>query len=232
MRGREFGMAFDLEGPLVNLEEGHHAAYLRIAESIGCKLTLDEALRVIPHFIGGPEEEINRELFGLSDQTLVVEEIGRRKNELYQAWLSSLQVVPTRKGVFEFLNRVRTRGIRNVIGTATSKDLVDFYVSRSGLDVYFPPERIITANDVTKPKPDPETYFKTAEIMGIHPKDQIVFEDSPRGVKAGVAAGSIVIGLPVYFTDRVIRSLKDAGATVIYREWDEVELEALNLLKL
>lgn len=54
---------------------------------------------------------------------------------------------------------------------------------------------IIDANKVSKSKPDPEGYLKAAAQLGIEPKRCVVFEDSLQGVKAGKAAGCLVVGI-------------------------------------
>ena len=47
----------------------------------------------------------------------------------------------------------------------------------------------VTASEVKKCKPDPEGYLRAAELLGADPKDCLVFEDTPVGVKAAQAAG-------------------------------------------
>jgi sugar-phosphatase len=48
---------------------------------------------------------------------------------------------------------------------------------------------------VTESKPHPEGFLKAASLLGIDPFDCVVFEDSPAGIQAGLAAGMIVIGV-------------------------------------
>lgn len=54
---------------------------------------------------------------------------------------------------------------------------------------------IVTADKITKSKPDPEGYLLAAKLIGIEPKHCVVFEDSLQGVKAGKASGSYVVGI-------------------------------------
>jgi sugar-phosphatase len=56
-----------------------------------------------------------------------------------------------------------------------------------------PPARMISADQVTHGKPNPEPYLKGAEILGFPASECVVFEDSPSGTKAGRAAGCTVI---------------------------------------
>lgn len=54
---------------------------------------------------------------------------------------------------------------------------------------------IVTADKITKSKPDPEGYLLAAKLIGIEPKHCVVFEDSLQGVKAGKASGSYIVGI-------------------------------------
>ena len=61
-------------------------------------------------------------------------------------------------------------------------------------------DEVLTREDVEKPKPDPEIYLMAAQKLEVQPQDCLVLEDSPNGVRAGVAAGMNVIALATPFT--------------------------------
>ena len=73
----------------------------------------------------------------------------------------------------------------------------------------------VSANDVAKTKPDPEPYLLACRRLEVNPRDAVVLEDSPTGVKAGMAAGCTVIAVPDMATVepreglRIIKSLAD-----------------------
>ena len=54
---------------------------------------------------------------------------------------------------------------------------------------------MITADDVTRGKPDPEAYLVGAATLGMDPARCLVIEDAPAGVAAGNAAGMTVLAL-------------------------------------
>ncbi len=54
-------------------------------------------------------------------------------------------------------------------------------------------ESVITADDVTHRKPDPEMYELTLKSLKLAPEDVMIFEDSPAGVAAAQAAGCAVV---------------------------------------
>jgi sugar-phosphatase len=57
------------------------------------------------------------------------------------------------------------------------------------------PPNMVTADDVTRGKPDPEPYVKGAAAVGFPASECVVFEDAPSGIRAANAAGAKVIGL-------------------------------------
>lgn len=57
------------------------------------------------------------------------------------------------------------------------------------------PEVLVTSDDVTNGKPDPEPYLKGAAGLGFDPAECLVIEDAPAGIEAARAAGMKVIGI-------------------------------------
>ncbi|MCZ2815160.1 HAD-IA family hydrolase [Modestobacter sp. VKM Ac-2984] len=57
------------------------------------------------------------------------------------------------------------------------------------------PDVVVTAEDVVLGKPHPEPYLTGASRLGLPPGEVIVLEDSPSGVRAGLAAGATVLGI-------------------------------------
>lgn len=91
------------------------------------------------------------------------------------------------------------------------------------------PARMITADMVTKGKPDPEPYRRGTELLGLGPADCLVIEDSASGAKAGHAAGCKVLATlfshsleSLAIADWIVRSLEDVQVRVVA---DQVELE-------
>lgn len=73
------------------------------------------------------------------------------------------------------------------------------------------PEVLVTSDDVTNGKPDPEPYLKGAQGLGFRPEECLVIEDAPAGIQSARAAGMKVIGMAsTYRTAK----LADADAVV------------------
>ncbi|WP_199830709.1 HAD-IA family hydrolase [Streptomyces sp. MMG1533] len=57
------------------------------------------------------------------------------------------------------------------------------------------PDVFVTADAVTRGKPDPEGYLTAARALGVDPRECVVVEDAEPGARAGHAAGAAVIGV-------------------------------------
>lgn len=85
---------------------------------------------------------------------------------------------------------------RYAIVTSGSRRLATARLRAAGLPV---PDRMITADDITCGKPNPEPYLNGARLLGYKPEDCVVFEDAPAGIRAGKAAGMTVIAFPTTY---------------------------------
>jgi sugar-phosphatase len=61
------------------------------------------------------------------------------------------------------------------------------------------PEVLISGEDVTKGKPEPEGFLKAASHLGVRPERCIVVEDSPTGILAGRRAGMNIVAITTTF---------------------------------
>jgi beta-phosphoglucomutase-like phosphatase (HAD superfamily) len=71
---------------------------------------------------------------------------------------------------------------------------LDTVLQRLGLRRYF--GVLVSGQDVTRGKPDPEPYLLAAACLGVPPGQCVVFEDAAVGVRAAKAAGMACIGVP------------------------------------
>ena len=76
--------------------------------------------------------------------------------------------------------------------TSGTRFIAEKKLEHVGLPV---PNRIVTAEDVEKGKPDPEAYLKGAEALGVRPGACVVVEDAPSGIRSAKAAGMRVVAV-------------------------------------
>jgi mannitol-1-/sugar-/sorbitol-6-phosphatase len=76
---------------------------------------------------------------------------------------------------------------------------------------------LVTAEDITAGKPDPEGYRRAADLLGVDPARCLVVEDAEAGVAAGRAAGARVVALKGLHADLDIPDLIDLAARLLAR---------------
>lgn len=174
---------FDLNGTMIDDMRYHTEAWHKIlTKELGADLSLEE---VKSHMYGKNSELLVR-IFGegyfTPEQT---EKISVEKERAYQqAFLPHLKLIP---GLDQFLEQARQQEVPMGIGSAAITFNIDFVLDNLGIRHYF--GAIVSADDVSRSKPDPETFAKGAGILGAHPAHCIVFEDAPKGVEAAQNAG-------------------------------------------
>jgi HAD superfamily hydrolase (TIGR01509 family) len=116
---------------------------------------------------------------------------GRAKEQLYREMMAGRTEEALVPGLRAFLER--HRDLPMGVGSNAEPENVAFVLDETGLRPYF--RVVVNGHQVRNPKPHPEIYLRVAELLEAEPADCIVFEDSPSGVAAAVAAGMRVIGL-------------------------------------
>ncbi len=124
-------------------------------------------------------------------------------------------------GLQKFLDELKGAGIAIGIATRMSHEFVDFVLNRMNIRQYF--SLILTSENVTKSKPDPEIYVMALQRLGVGTNEAIVIEDSLSGIRAAQAAGTKVIGLA---TTHSAIELVSANKTV--SAFHELTIEMLN----
>ncbi len=221
------GIAFDMEGTIVDVEKAHHEGHLAAAREIGLELTLEDAYRRLPHFIGGPDRKVAEDIYvaaGNPTQTSVDEILASTQGH-YEKLLGTMDVA-LRPGVVTSMQKLWQMGVRVTVGSLTPIRQAQTLIERTGLTAFIPESNIVLAEHVKNPKPAPDVFLETARRMGIDPKHQLVFEDSPRGVVAAKAAGSQAVGMPVVLEpfESTVMPLMKAGAYWIFRDWRDINI--------
>lgn len=176
----KIGFLFDLDGVLIDSE----TEYTRIWEAI------DHAYPTgIENFAIKIKGQTLPEILAANFPLDLHENVVGMLNSMEQKMKYNL--LP---GAEEMLQQLRDRGIGAVLVTS-SNDLKMRHLreEQPKLEGYF--KDIITADRISRSKPDPEGYLLGASVLGVNPANCVVFEDSLQGVKAGKAAGALVVGL-------------------------------------
>jgi beta-phosphoglucomutase family hydrolase len=178
---RDKAFLFDLNGTMIDDMQYHIHAWHRIFNSLGANISLD---RMKAECYGKNHEVIERILPGRFTEEEKNEMSMAKEREYQKAFRPHLKLLP---GLDEFLQKANEAGIMMAIGSAAIMFNVDFVLDNLHLRHYF--QAIISADEVKRSKPDPETFLKCAEALKISPNDCIVFEDAPKGVESAHNAG-------------------------------------------
>ena len=175
------GAIFDWDGVIINSAEHHERSWERLAAETG--LPLFEG-----HFKAGFGMKNEVIIPGLLKWTTDLEEIQRlslRKEAIYREVVVERGVVAL-PGVENWLKSLREAQIACVIASSTHRQNILISLEAIGLASHF--EAIVSAEDVTRGKPDPEVFLTAAKKLGVAAHDAVVFEDALVGVAAAQAA--------------------------------------------
>jgi beta-phosphoglucomutase len=191
-----------MDGVLVDSGEHHRAAWQALMTELGADVTSPEFWRLT---IGRPAHEAIGLLLGRELEYDEAMELAGRKRDLYRHFAQRGAIaVP---GVADFVGSVARSGTVCAVATSASRPDARHVLDSLGLAGHF--GAVVTAEDVTRGKPDPEVYVRAAARIGVAPPDCLVFEDAVVGVQAARRAGMRVIGVTTAHTGDELRA---AGA--------------------
>ncbi|HDZ41336.1 MAG TPA: beta-phosphoglucomutase family hydrolase [Bacteroidetes bacterium] len=175
------GMIFDLDGTLANTMPLHMQAWKQACQSFG----MDMSSEFLRSFTGTPGKNIARAIIRYYDKEDSVdpEIIAERKKENF---MNMQHLVKEVKPVADIVRDYHGRKAM-ALGTGGHRDTVLRTLEVIGMKDYF--KHIVTADDVSRHKPDPETFIKCAGLLGIAHEKIIVFEDGDLGIRAARIAG-------------------------------------------
>ncbi|MBR2392096.1 MAG: HAD-IA family hydrolase, partial [Elusimicrobiaceae bacterium] len=105
----------------------------------------------------------------------------------FEDYIQSGGEVEFRPGAKEAVEYFYRKGFKIALASSNIRQWVEYLLERKGIRKYF--SSVTTADDVSKPKPDPEVYLKTAEKLKTDVTECLVFEDSIAGATAAISAG-------------------------------------------
>jgi beta-phosphoglucomutase len=174
---------FDLNGTMIDDMHYHAQAWYDILNNeLKAGLSWDE----VKVQMYGKNSELLERIFGKNHFSHEqMKQLSLEKERRYQKeFLPKLSLI---KGLPQFLKEASQQNIPMAIGSAAIPFNIDFVLDNLKIREYF--KAIVSADDVTESKPNPETFMKCAQILNVEPEACIVFEDAPKGVEAALNAG-------------------------------------------
>jgi HAD superfamily hydrolase (TIGR01509 family) len=205
---------WDVDGTLIDSSEYHWLSWRdalaaesfpitreRFAETFGQRN--DEILRA--YFPAYTPEEIAR--------------VGAAKEVRYRALIRErgITLLP---GVRRWLDKLKTDGWLQAVASSAPRLNLEAIMSALGLEDYF--AAIVSAEDVTAGKPDPQVFIAAARKLSVAPSACVVVEDAPAGTEAARRAGMRSIG--------VLSSHAELRADIVVRTLEELPDSAFDEL--
>ncbi len=180
---------FDWDGTLADTKRAVVQAFQGVLGEVGCAVSN----RFIERLMGvGTKKTIEKALkeCNVEFNDSMLNNLVRDKIE---SQLELFEKVSLFEGATELLKELRER-TKIALATMSGRKVIDRLLPEKRIKSCF--EAVITADDVSKPKPDPEVFLVSAVKLGVDPKDCVVIEDSVFGVRAAKAAKMKCIAVP------------------------------------
>ena len=178
---------FDMDGTLFNTNDVNYYAYnealakynLSIDYDYYCKNCNGKHYKVfIPEYVNNDIEK--------------VEDIHNSKKKLYSKYLDKVKI---NNHLIEFIKLIKKEYFIALVTTASKTNTNDILKHTNTFELF---DLILTADDITRPKPNPEGFIKAIEYFKIDPENCIIFEDSDIGIEAALKTGSEVVKIEFF----------------------------------
>jgi beta-phosphoglucomutase len=214
-------LIFDMDGVLVNSNPFHVQKWKEFLEE-----------RRIPY----NAEDLPKQILGIRNDTAFQRFFGRELGEgelekLSEGLEASFRAVfrphaQPLPGLKALIDECHAEGIPLAVASSAMSKNVDFVVDTLKLRPYF--AAIATGDDVSRPKPDPEIYLKTAEQLGLAPVKCVAFEDSFVGIESAKRAGMKCVAIASTFPAEELR--RQTQADLVVKGFEELSLSRLREL--
>ena len=201
-------LLLDLDGTLLDSTAAVEAAWLRFAVRSAVP-----AERVRPLMHGIPAWQVIEQIrpgLAVGERTALAEQAlaDMARPDAPVVWLP---------GARSLVAALTAAGAAWAVVTSGNTLLATSSMRKAGMA---PPPVLVTSDDVTIGKPEPEPYLRAAALLGVAPVDCVVIEDAPAGVTAGLAAGMRVIAVTHTYPADVL-----AHATLVVDALPEVVVD-------
>jgi beta-phosphoglucomutase len=203
---------FDLDGVVIDSEPAHEKSLIEASERLGHRIALSDTKQ----FKGSTELDCARILQKITNSA--EKDLFEIMQLRVDAFRKLFKEIPLVEGVIPFLRRCRARHWSIALTTSAQREMQQLAFRQFGLADYF--DVVITGNDITHGKPDPEPYLKTAAKIGHPPRQCLVIEDSTNGIRSAKAAGCPAVGITTSFSSETLSS---AGADLVVGKFSDLE---------
>lgn len=179
---------FDMDGTIFDTEKFYYQTWLDIAKKEGFDFGLEDKVR-----LSGKQSKESIaymvENFSMDEKEAI--RIRKNLNELRDKKFNELDYSLKKPGLLNLLSYLRENNKNIALASSSIKSRIDFLLDREGVRDYF--DEIISSDDITKGKPDPQIFNLAMEKIGADKNKTYIIEDSLAGVKAAKKSGAKVV---------------------------------------
>jgi len=174
---------FDMDGVLIDAKEWHYEALNRALAEYGYTITRQEHLTT---YDGLPTRVKLNKLTQDKGLPASLHDIINQKKQEYTVEIAKELCKP--RPIHEYaLSKLKSEGYHMAVGSNSIRGTIELMIGRANLTKYF--DFMLSNQDVTKPKPDPEIYQTAMKRMGLQPQECLICEDNKNGIAAAIASG-------------------------------------------
>ncbi len=194
---------FDLDGTLIDSEYFHYQCWMEILNKFGLSMPYEEWIKT---YAGHPLPANCKRIKETFKLDMPLDELIDWRERLSQEGFSSkdINLMPYAAEALEYF---KSKGLKIALVTASPRDNVKLIFERNGLGHYF--DVMITRTDVAISKPDPESYLKACEQLGVEKEACLAFEDTLNGLRAAKAAGITCYAIQFDDTQHALLGIAD-----------------------
>lgn len=179
---------FDMDGLMFNTED----IYDRVGSTLLARRGKTFTIELKRLMMGRQNREALQIMIDHCRLGDAAESLAAESNELFLDMLpKQIAMMP---GLAELLDWLERNRLPKAVATSSSRILAEAALGFFDLIPRF--EFVLTGDDVSKGKPDPEIYLSSAQRLQIETGRMMVLEDSVNGTRAAVAAGALTIAIP------------------------------------
>lgn len=178
-------LIFDMDGVIVDSEPLHVKAEKEVCRKYNVAINDDDWLA----FKGKTTIDIFSSIIKKYNLNVAPAQMAEDKLVIYLKMLDSVRLFP---GLHEILAYARQK-YKVALVTSSRASIQEAVFKKFALSPFF--NVVVTADIVSKGKPDPEPYALAISRLGLNPEECIVIEDSDNGVISAKNAGAKVIAV-------------------------------------
>ena len=211
-------VVFDMDGLMFDTERLWIDSVKKTNDECGYNVPLEVAMECIgkrADFVDQRFKEVMGEEFDPIEF--------RRLNRIYMDEDVNKNGLKIKKGLKELISFLKENNIKIAIASSTKLEKIQKRFEQANIDIDLF-DSVIGGDMVTMPKPNPQIYLKSCEVLNVNPANAIALEDSDYGIMSAASAGMKAVLVPD------IKQNSEEVINLAYKKVDNL-LDVINLLE-